>query len=165
MRAYMKNVRNEFGSEDLDRTFRYFMRTVLRMEKKGLLSLPVENDLKTEPSRSFLDLSVRMITDAQPQEIARTILESQYDFILSNSQLPASTAMQMLLIEELSLHIHYDKDPSQFLLSTGNLWQNLAEEFACLTFYPNFPPEWQKAHGVYEIVQNIPKKMLRLSDY
>ena len=38
----MENVRNTYGSENLDRIFRYFMWTVLRMEKSGLLSLPVE---------------------------------------------------------------------------------------------------------------------------
>ena len=36
----MENVRNEYGGENLDKIFRYFMRTVLIMEKKSLLDLP-----------------------------------------------------------------------------------------------------------------------------
>lgn len=159
------NVRERFGSDELDRIFIYFMRTILRMEKKGITALPVENDLRAEPSRSYLDLAVRMITDAQPPEVARMILESQYDFIVSNSQLTEAVAMQMLLIEELSLHVHYDKDPSAFLLSTGNLWGNAANEFACRTFYPNFSGEWQREHYVFEVMQNIPEGMLRRDDY
>ena len=160
-----ENVRSEFGGEVLDRIFRYFMRTVLRIEKKGMLGLPAENDLQVEPVRSYLDLAVRMITDAQPEEVARPILESQYDFILNHSQLSPEIAMQMWLVRELSLHIHYDRDPSEFLLRTCNLWGDLADEFACLTFYPSFPADWQKEHGVLEIVEHIPQNRLRLDDY
>lgn len=161
----MENIRMEFGSEELDRIFRYFMRTILRMEKSGMLALPAENDLQAEPLGSYLDLAVRMITDAQPPETSRSILESQYDFILSHSQLSPDIALKMWLIRELSLHIHYDPDPSEFLLRTCNLWGDLAEEFACQTFYPNMSPQWQKSHGVYEIVENFPKHLLRLSNY
>lgn len=161
----MENVRTEFGGEALDQIFRYFMRTVLRMEKKGPLALPVENDLQVEPVRSYLDLAVRMITDAQPQEVARPILESQYDFILGHSQLSPEIALQMWLVRELSLHIHYDRDPYEFLFHTGNLWGNLAEEFACRTFYPNMPAEWQKKYGVDQVLRNIPEGFLRLEDY
>lgn len=159
------NVRKDYGSEELDRIFRYFMRTVLRMEKKGLLALPVENDLRGEPLRSYLDLAMTLFLDAQPQQVARPILESQYDFIVTNSRLSAETAMEMWLIRELSLHIHFDPDPYGFLLSTGNLWGDLADRFACLTFYPNMPPDLQRAYGVDEAAAHIPAEMLRLDDY
>lgn len=161
----MGNVRFEYGGEALDRIFRYFMRIVLRMEKRGILALPAENDIQGEPVRSYLDLAVRMITDAQPEEVSRPILESQYDFILSHSQLSPETALQMWLIRELSLHIHYDRDPCEFLLFTGNLWGDLANEFACRTFYPNFSADWQEKHGVRDIVERIPEGFLRLEDY
>lgn len=161
----MGNVRTEFGSEELDKIFRYFMRTVLRMEKKGVTALPAKNDLPSEPLGSYLDLAVRMIMDAQPEETARLILESQYDFILSHSQLSADIAMKMWLIRELSLHIHYDRDPSEFLLGTGNLWGDLAGKFACQTFYPNMPVEWQISHGVRDIVEHLPLDFQQLNDY
>lgn len=161
----MENVRFEYGGETLDRIFRYFMRTILRMEERGILELPAENDITGEPLHAYLDLAVRMITDAQPEEVSRPILESQYDFILSHSQLSPEIALQMWLIRELSLHIHYDKDPSEFLLFTGNLWGDLANEFACRTFYPNFPNHWQEKHGVREVVEHIPESFLRLEDY
>lgn len=165
MEQARENVKLEFGGEALDRIFRYFMRTILRIEKKGMLGLPAENDLQVEPVRSYLDLAVRMITDAQPEEVARPILESQYDFILNHSQLSPEIAMQMWLVRELSLHIHYDRDPSEFLLRTCNLWGDLAGEFAYLTYYPNFPIDWQKEHGVHEAVEHIPQDRLRLDDY
>lgn len=161
----MENIRNEYGGEALDRIFRYFMRTIIRMEKVGMWGLPVENDLQTEPCRAYLDLAVRMITDAQPEEVSQPILESQYDFILSHSQLSPKTALQMWLIRELSLHIHYDSDPYEFLFHTGNLWGSLAEEFACRTFYPNMPVKWQKKYGVDEVLVHIPEDFLRLEDY
>lgn len=159
------NVRKNFGSENLDRIFRYFMRTVLRMEKKGLLALPVENDLQGEPLRSYLDLAMTLFVDAQPQQVVRPILESQYDFIVTNSGLSADKAMEMWLIRELSLHIHFDPDPYDFLLSTGNLWGGLAERFACLTFYPNLPAGVQRLYGLGQAVEHIPAEMLRLEDY
>ena len=161
----MENVRNTYGSENLDRIFRYFMRTVLRMEKSGLLSLPVENDLQGEPVRSYLDLAMNLFTGAQPQQVVRPILESQYSFILNNSQLSADTAMEMWMVRELSLHVHFDPDPCEFLLDTCNLWGDLANEFACLTFYPNLSPDWQRAHGVEEITARIPLERLRLKDF
>lgn len=43
------NVRTQYGGENLDRIFRYFMRTILRMEKSSLLALPVKNDLEGSP--------------------------------------------------------------------------------------------------------------------
>ncbi len=161
----MENIRTEFGSENLDKIFRYFMRTILRIEKAGILALPVENDLAGETQRSYLDLAVRMITDAQPEEVARPILESQYSFILNNASLPPEAAMEMWFIRELSLHIHYDKDPSEFLLRSGNLWGPLTEEFACRTFYPNFDEEWQKMHYVDDVMAHIPEELLRPEDY
>lgn len=161
----MENIRTEFGSENLDKIFRYFMRTILHIEKTGILALPVENDLAGEAQRSYLDLALRMITDAQPEEVARPILESQYNFILNNTSLPPEAAMEMWFIRELSLHIHYDKDPSEFLLRSGNLWGRLAEEFACRTFYPNFDEEWQKMHYVDDVMAHIPKELLRPEDY
>lgn len=159
------NVRKDYGSENLDRIFRYFMRTVLRMEKRGLLALPVENDLQGEPLRSYLDLAMTLFVDAQPQQVVRPILESQYDFIVTNSGLPAGKAMEMWLIRELSLHIHFDPDPYDFLLRTSNLWGDLAEQFACLTFYPNLPADVQRLYGLDQAVEHIPAEMLRLEDY
>lgn len=161
----MANLRDEYSSESLDKILRYFMRTILRMEKGGLLSLPVQNDLTIEPLGSYLDLCMRFFTDAQPEEVSRPILESQYDFILSNSKLSPDIALQMWLIRELSLHIHYDADPCEFLFQTGNLWVDLADEFACRTFYPNMPPEWQKKYGVHIILQRMPEGFLRPEDY
>lgn len=161
----MANVREEFGSEDLDRILRYFMRTVIRMERSGMLALPVENDIKGEPLRSYLELCMRFVTDAQPEEVARPILESQYDFILHNSKLSQETALEMWLVRELSLHIHYDKDPYEFLFHTGNLWGNGAEEFACRTFYPNMPQDMREKYGVDEVLKHIPEGFLRPEDY
>lgn len=161
----MENVRKEFGGEELDRLLRYFMRTVIRMEKSGMLALPVENDIKGEPLRSYLELCMRFVMDAQPEEVARPILESQYSFILNNSKLSPDTALEMWLARELSLHIHYDSDPYDFLLRTGNLWGELAEEFATRTFYPNMPADAQKKYGVDEVLRHIPEGFLRPEDY
>lgn len=161
----MANVRNEFGSENIDKILRYFMRTLIRIEKSGMLALPVENDLAGEPMRSYLDLCMRFVTDAQPEEVSRPILESQYDFILANSQLPKEAALEMWLIRELSLHIHYDRDPYEFIFHTGNLWGPAAEEFACRTFYPNMPADKREKYGVDEVLGHIPEGFLRPEDY
>lgn len=159
------NVRTQYGSENLDIIFRYFMRTIIRMEKSGLLALPVKNDLEGEPLRSYLDLAMQFFTDAQPQEVCRPILESQYNFILANSKLDADMALQMWLVMELSLHVHYDKDPCDFLFSTGNLWGDLASEYATRTFYPNMSKEWREKYGVSEVLKRIPESFLRPEDY
>ena len=159
------NVRTQYGGGNLDRIFRYFMRTILRMEKSSLLALPVKNDLEGEPLRSYLDLAMRLFTDAQPEAVCRPILESQYNFILANSKLDADMALQMWLVMELSLHIHYDQDPCEFLFGTGNLWGNLAEEFATRTFYPNMGEEWQKKYGVDQVMKHVPERFLRPEDY
>lgn len=161
----MGSVRKEYGSENLDRIFRYFMRTILRMRKKGPLALPVENDLEGEPLRSYLDLAMQFFTDAQPQEVARPILESQYNFILANSKLSADMAMQMWLVMELSLRVHYDDDPCDFLFRTGNLWGGLAEEYAVRTFYPNMDQAWREKHGVDQVLAHVPADFLRPEDY
>lgn len=161
----MSSVRQEFGCEELDRILIYFMRTVIRMEKSGMLALPVENDIKAEPLGSYLELCMRFMTDAQPEGAARPILESQYDFILRNSKLSKETALEMWLVRELSLHIHYDRDPYEFLFHTGNLWGDAAEEFACRTFYPNMPEDMREKYGVNEVLKHIPKGLLRPEDY
>ena len=161
----MESVRKEFGSENIDRVLRYFMRTIIRMEKSGMLSLPPGNDIKDEPLRSYLELCMRFVTDAQPEEVARPILESQYNFILGNSKLSKETALEMWLARELSLHIHYDRDPYEFIFHTGNLWGNTAEEFACRTFYPNMPEKWREKYGVDAVLERIPEGMLRPEDY
>lgn len=74
-------------------------------------------------------------------------------------------ALQMWLVMELSLHIHYDQDPCEFLFGTGNLWGNLAEEFATRTFYPNMGEEWQKKYGVDQVMKHVPERFLRPEDY
>lgn len=161
----MESVRKEFGSGNIDKILRYFMRTVIRMEKAGMLALPAENDVEGEPLRSYLELCMRFVTDAQPEEVARPILESQYDFILANSKLSKETALEMWLARELSLHIHYDKEPYEFLFHTGNLWGQEAEEFACRTFYPNMPEGMREKYGVDEVLGHIPEGFLRPEDY
>lgn len=161
----MEDVRREFCSANTDKLLIYFMRTVMRIEKSGMLALPVKNDLDCEPLRSYLELCMRFITDAQPEEVSRPILESQYDFILGNSTPSAGTALDMWLARELSLHVHYDSDPYEFIFHTGNLWGDKASEFACRTFYPNMPKELQDKYGVTEVLSHIPDGFLRPEDY
>lgn len=130
----------QYDSENLDRIICYFMRTILHLQNTGVEDLPLENKL-AEPFRSYTDTAMKLLVDGQPPEVAQLVLNAEYDAILSRGQVTVETAMGLHLIKELSLHIHYDRDYYAYLLSTENLWGNMALEYASFTFYPNLPEE------------------------
>ena len=66
------NIHQKYRSEKLDDIFCYFMKTILRLEKTGIGSLPVEFEGE-EPVKGFLMLSMRLLTEAEPPETTRLI--------------------------------------------------------------------------------------------
>ena len=158
------SIKSRYSNEILDRIFRYFMRTALHLQNSGIEDLPLENDFE-EPLKSYMDIAVDLIIDGQPPEIARLILEAEYDAVLSKVAVSAKTAMSLRLIKELSWHIHYDEDYYAYLLSTENLWGNEVSEYASLTFYPNLPEEIKEKYQIHDLIKYIPKEAFRLEDY
>ncbi|MDE6926818.1 MAG: hypothetical protein K2P59_16475 [Acetatifactor sp.] len=146
-----------YDSETLDAVLCYFMRTIQHLQESGVEKLPLENDLP-EPVRSYMDIAIGLLTDGQPPETSRLILESEYDVLLNRTEADIDTVMCLQVIRELSCHIHFDEDYYGYLLSTGNLWGNKALEYASLTFYPNLPAEIRKKYGIDDLIKYIPKE-------
>lgn len=153
-----------YDNENLDCIFCYFMRTILRLQNSGIENLPLENNFE-DPFKTFVDIAIGMVIDGQPPELARLILDSEYDAIISRGQLKAETALSLQMIKELSLHIHYDEDYYSYLLATENLWGNAALSYASLTFYPNLPETIKEKYQIYDLIKRIPQEMFRLDDY
>lgn len=151
-------------NEELDNIICYFMRTILHLQNTGIENLPIAGDF-AEPIKSFISLAIDMITDGQPPEIARLILEAEYDVILSSGQVNRETALNLHVIKELSYHIHYDENYYDYLLSLSNLWGNTACRYASLTFYPNLPDEVKEKHQIYNLIKYIPQEMFKPNDY
>lgn len=158
------SIKSRYSNGILDRTFRYFMRMILHLQKNGIEKLPLENDFE-EPLKSFMDVAVDLVIDGQPAEIADLILNAEYDAILNNGPIGTGTVVSLRLIKELSWHIHYDEDYYGYLLSTVNLWGNEVSEYASRTFYPNLPEEIQEKYQIHDLIKYMPEDSFRLDDY
>ena len=158
------SIKSRYSNEVLDSIFRYFMRVVLHLQNSGIEKLPLENDFE-EPLKSFIDVAVDLIIDGQLPEISDLILNAEYDAVLSGGRVSVKTAMNLLMIKELSWHIHYDEDYYGYLLSTENLWGNEVNEYASRTFYPNLPEEVKEKYQIHDLIKYMPKEAFRLDDY
>lgn len=157
-------VRQNYGCEDLDQIFCYFMRTVLRLQKNGVEELPVEFEGE-EPVKGFLQLCTKLLIEGEPPETTELILQSEYDYVLCKYNMSLKQIMEILLIKNLSWHIHFDDNYFDYLLSTSNLWQDRANEYACRTLYANLPLEIQKREGYDKILSLLPNEMLEPDNY
>ena len=140
---------NGYDNDSLDRILRYFMQTIHSMECAGVAELPLESDLD-EPYKSFLDIVMRIFLSAEPPELSRLMLDAEHDAFISGRQLTVEMAMGLRMVKELAWHIWYDVDRYGYLLSTQNLWGNLASEYAHTFFYPGLPEEIGKKYHVEE---------------
>lgn len=153
-----------YDSKNLDSIICYFMRTVLQVQKFGVENLPLENTLD-EPYKTFLDTAMQIFLASPVPELARLILEAEYDAVLSGGQISTETAIGLQLMKEFTWHIHYGEDPYGYILSTENIWGNDTIEYASFTFYPNLPEDIKSKYHIQDLIQNIPEKMFRLEDY
>ncbi len=158
------NIHQKYRSEKLDDIFCYFMKTILRLEKTGIGSLPVEFEGE-EPVKGFLMLSMRLLTEAEPPETTRLILQSEYDYIVQSLHPDCGKILELQLIKNLSEHMRFDENDYEYLLQTENLWQDKANAYACRTFYGNLPPKVQKRGGYDKILSHMPEEMLDLDNY
>ena len=147
-----------------DAIFCYFMRTVLYLQDSKVESLPLANSL-TYPCKTFLDTAMKVLLDSPLPDRLRLILEEEYYKVLERGKITVETAVELQLIKEMVWHIRYDKDYYHYLLSTENLWGNIAIEYASLTFYPNLPEEIKCEYHISELINHIPEDMFRLDDY
>ncbi len=136
------SVRSDgYDSETLDRIFCYFMRTILHLQESGIENIPLENEFQA-PYKEFLDRAMDIVFQISPApELARLLLDTEYDTVLNHQKLPREEVLGLQLIKELAWHIHYDEDYYGYLFSTENIWGNTACQYASLTFYPNLPEE------------------------
>lgn len=158
------NLRKDYGNEDIDELFCYFMKTVLRIQKNGAAQIPIDVTFE-EPINTYLKIAINLMEDAQPAEITELVLQTEYEQIFLNNT-PTKTQITLLvLIKELSKHIRFDKDMTDFLLSTANLWNDKANAYATKTLYCNLPLEIQKREGMDFILKNIPKSFLEPDNF
>lgn len=149
---------------DLDEIICYFMRTILHLQKNGLLDLPLEDNLN-EPYHSFLDKCTDILCQSLVPELAQLLLDAEYDVVLSRDPLTAEQALNLRTIKELTWHIYYDKDYYTYLDTTEGLWGQKAMQYAWRTYYPNLPPDIiQKLHWE-ELLAGFPEEMRQLDDY
>lgn len=102
---------------------------------------------------------------AQPLEITELILQIEYEHILLQRALTKTQITLLVLINELSKHIRFDKEMTDYLLSTENLWNNTATAYATKTFYCNMPLEAQKRNGFDIILKSIPNNFLEPNNF
>lgn len=161
----MQSIRELYSNEYRDKIIIYFMKTILNLQTSGIEKLPVENNF-LEPIRTYLELAVELIIDAQPKEMSELILTSEYDFLVKNEELAKEDIFNLQLIKEISLHIHYDDDYYGYILMLVNIWGNLVSEYAVKTFYPNLPKEVKKKYSyIEELMKHVPKEMICFDNY
>lgn len=151
---------------DLDQIICYFMRTVLHIEKRGLLDLPLENPL-AEPYKSFLDRCMEIFCECCPPELSLLLLDAEYDAVLSQGPLTAEQTLCLRTIKELCWHIYYDQEggPYRYLDTLVGLGRQ-SNVYAWRTYYPSLPEEVRNAlHVDEDALARIPREMLRLDDY
>lgn len=153
-----------YDSDRSDSVICYFMRTILQLQAHGVEHLPLANTL-SEPCRTFLDTAMRIFLDSPFPELARLLLDAEYNALLSRGPVTVETALSLQLIKELAWHIHYDEDYYSYLLATENIWGNAAIEYASLTFYPNLPEDIKRKYCINDLIANIPEAMFRPDDY
>ncbi len=153
-----------YDNENLDKVFCYFMRVILHLQKSGVEDLPLENNLPV-PYKTFLDTAMEIFLSSPLSELARLILESEYDAFLSNNEITPEEILGLQVIKELTWHIHYDDDYYEYLLSIENIWGNAAGEYASLTFYPNLPEEIKCKYHIKELIGHIPSDRFQLDHY
>ena len=161
------DIRNRLrDNPEWDKIICYFMRTVLHIEKRGLIGLPLKNPLE-EPCKSFLDRCMEIFCECFVPEVAQLLLDAEYDALLSQGPLTAEQTLCLRTIKELCWHIYYDqKDgPYRYLDHlVGMGWQS--NEYAWRTYYPNLPEDVRKSlHVDEDVLARIPREMLRLDDY
>lgn len=160
----VQSIKHRYGSKMLDEIILYFMRTILHLQKSGILDLPLEDSF-AEPTKSFLSLAIELIIDGQPPEISALILDTEYDMILQQKEITKETVLGLRIIKELSWHIHYDEDCYGYILMTDNLWGNSVFEYASRTFYPNLPDGIKDKYHIHDLIKYVPQEMFRLEDY
>ncbi len=133
------------------------------LQKSGVEDLPLENNLPS-PYKPFLDTAMDIFLKALSPELARLILETEYDIFLSNKEITHEEVLGLQIIKELVWHIYYD-DYYGYLLSIENIWGNAAIEYASLTFYPNLPEEVKCKYHINELIEHIPSHMFQLDNY
>ncbi|MCM1190736.1 MAG: hypothetical protein NC541_15785, partial [bacterium] len=153
-----------YDTDNIDQIVCYFMRTVLHLQTAGVENLPLKSNF-AEPWNTFLAASMKVFLASPSPELARLILESEYDAALQQGPLTQETILGLLLIKEFAWHIHYDADYYSYLLSTDSLWGNRALKYAALTFYPNLPENIRKKYGIDALLRPIPKDMFRPDQY
>lgn len=68
------NVRRDYGSKELDKLFVYFMKTILRIQKRGWLEIPIDISFG-EPVDGFLKTAVGLMENAQPPDLFALVLQ------------------------------------------------------------------------------------------
>lgn len=158
------NLRSEYGNPMVDDLLCYFMKTILRIRKYGAARIPIDVAFG-EPVDGYLKTAVDLMEDAQVPETTDIILQIELGRILAEQKPSREQLTALILIKELTMHIRFDEDPSDYLLSTSSLWNNKVNEYACRTFYCNLPPEILKKQGMDEILALIPPEQLKRDDF
>lgn len=167
------NVRKDYGSKELDKLFVYFMKTILRVQKRGWMQIPIDMSFG-EPVDGFLKTAVGLMEDAYTPNLFAFVLQVERAHIAAHHTLTKEQITLLVMIETLSMHIRFDETPSEFMLGDiEGLWYNnvpypgeiSAGEYATKTFYPNLPEDVQKKHRLDELLRTVPPDFLRPDDF
>ena len=151
-------------SPELDEIVCYFMRTILHLQKNGLLDLPLEEHLN-EPYHSFLGKCMDIFCRSLAPELSRLLLDAEHDALLSQGPLTAAPAPGLRPHHELCWHIYYDEDPYTYLDTTQELWGQKAMEYSWRTYYPNLPKETIKKLHLEDELAAFPEELRHPDNY
>lgn len=158
----MGSLRQDYGSDQMDELFVYFMKTILRMQKHGLREITLDCAL-IGPVAEYVRKAMLLIGDAQPRAVFRLILDAELNSLLQSGGLSREEVLQLTAARQMAEMVAFsDLDGFSEL---ENLWQDKANGYACRTYYAALPEEFRKSQGLDRILEHLPESMLRPDDF
>lgn len=138
------NMRQEYGNDSVDELFCFFMKTVLRIKKKGVLGIHIDISIN-EIIDGYLAIAIPFLTNGIGPDLSDLLLQTEYDYLLLNKQVNKNDILLLNLIRRFIKQMQL----GELEIGGGivNIWNNKAFEYAQKTFYCNFPLDIQKKHG------------------
>ncbi len=151
-------------NKELDNLFCFLMKCYIRAEKEGLVRLKTDIESESEIVTEFIRLSIQLVQDGQFPIVIDTLLTTEIQYILFHTKLSKNEILKLNIVKKIILCIQNRN--VDVLLEYSNLWGNVAERYANLTFYPNLPLEVQHRHGLFESNLNLAaRNMLEKENY
>ena len=138
------------------------MRCYLGAQRDGLVSLKVDIENESKVITQFIRKSVELVQDGQCPIVIDTLLTTEIQYILSNNHLNRDEITKLNIVKRIMPCIQ--QGDIDTLLEYSNLWGNMADKYANLTFYPNLPLEVLQRNKLLE-TNIVPEHMLERENY